>query len=216
VADKARGTNQIYIYDFQTTSNILVSSSFDGTGPGNTNSDSPCFSPDGRFVAYRSDASNLVPGDNNGDSDVFVYDRSSGATILASANQFGGKVANGPSFAPAFSGDSTTLFFESWASDLGVPVFNSSSEIWAFSLYSSNGPPLGLTIASPVAGGPGGGPEVRWSVTPGKTYQVQYKTDLSEPTWHVLPSGFTVILNQGYLTDPAPGVGSRFYRVVSF
>jgi hypothetical protein len=45
---------------------------------------------------------------------------------------------------------------------------------------------------------------------------VQYKTDLSEPTWHVLTSGFTVIGNQGSLIDPAPGAVSRYYRVVSF
>src|SRR5947208_15406502 len=35
----------------------------------------PSISADGRYVAFHSNASNLVPGDTNGTSDVFVYDR---------------------------------------------------------------------------------------------------------------------------------------------
>src|SRR6266508_1529397 len=51
-------------------------------------------SGDGRFVAFRSISSNLVPGDTNGDSDIFVRDRSAGTTervtvTSASAQVFG-------------------------------------------------------------------------------------------------------------------------------
>ena len=38
----------------------------------------------GRFIAYKSDAGNLVPGDTNGVLDVFVFDRSTGVTERAS------------------------------------------------------------------------------------------------------------------------------------
>ena len=44
---------------------------------GNGVSFNPSISSDGRFVAFRSYATNLVPGDTNSDADVFVYDRDS-------------------------------------------------------------------------------------------------------------------------------------------
>jgi hypothetical protein len=75
-------TNQIYLYDFQTGTNLLVSQSYDGVSPGNDQSDSPDISSDEKFVSYRSAASNLVPGDTNEVPDIFLYDRSSGATAL--------------------------------------------------------------------------------------------------------------------------------------
>jgi hypothetical protein len=43
-----------------------------GRGPGQRESGSPALSADGRFVAFASHASNLVPGDTNGAADVFV------------------------------------------------------------------------------------------------------------------------------------------------
>jgi Tol biopolymer transport system component len=53
-------------------------------GPGgvqaNGRSNSPTISADGRFVAFFSGASNLVPGDTNGSDDIFVRDRQRGAT----------------------------------------------------------------------------------------------------------------------------------------
>src|SRR5207249_3327309 len=51
-------------------------------------------SADGRMVAFRSFAANLVPGDTNGQPDVFVRDRVSGTTIRVSVDSAGGE-ANG-------------------------------------------------------------------------------------------------------------------------
>ena len=45
-----------------------------------SDSDCPAISADGRFVAFNSDATNLVPGDTNGARDVFVRDRQTGTT----------------------------------------------------------------------------------------------------------------------------------------
>jgi Tol biopolymer transport system component len=42
---------------------------------GNSGSGNPSLSADGRVVAFSSSATNLVPGDTNGHSDVFVHDR---------------------------------------------------------------------------------------------------------------------------------------------
>lgn len=71
--------------------------------------DSPDISADGRFVAYRSDAADLVPGDTNNLFDIFLYDRSTGTTTLLTASRFGSRAANSRFFSPVFSGDGQSL-----------------------------------------------------------------------------------------------------------
>jgi Tol biopolymer transport system component len=61
----------VFVHDRQTGVTKRVSVAFDGT-QGNGLSWMPSISGDGRFVAFASDASNLVPGDTNGWPDVFV------------------------------------------------------------------------------------------------------------------------------------------------
>src|SRR5438105_1522637 len=65
----------------------------------NGNSTNPAISGDGRFVAFQSLASNLVPNDTNNVSDVFVYDRSLGTTTLVSVS-LQGTVGSSSSFSP--------------------------------------------------------------------------------------------------------------------
>ena len=64
---------QIYVRDRATNQTVLVSKSSSGQ-PGNDTSDDPYISADGRYVAFHSSASNLVPGDANGVNDVFVHE----------------------------------------------------------------------------------------------------------------------------------------------
>jgi len=74
-------------------------------------------SPDGRYVAFESGASNLVPGDTNGWSDVFLRDRHLGTTERVSVAT-GGSEGNGQSFYPALSSDARYVAFNSMASNL--------------------------------------------------------------------------------------------------
>ena len=62
-------------------------------------SGTPAISADGRFVAFYSEATNLVPGDTNGASDVFVRDRQTGTTRRVSVSS-GGAQGNGEAPAP--------------------------------------------------------------------------------------------------------------------
>src|SRR5262245_59811124 len=71
-----------------TAKTTWVSVGSDGS-PGNGFSNAPSISAGGRFVAFQSDASNLVPGDTNGAADVFVRDRASGTTALVSVSSNG-------------------------------------------------------------------------------------------------------------------------------
>ncbi len=56
---------------------------------GNNHSAGPRISADGRYVAFTSYATNLVPGDNNDCSDIFVHDRSTGTTERVSVDSAG-------------------------------------------------------------------------------------------------------------------------------
>lgn len=90
---------------------------------GNQASDDPVVSADGRFVAFSSDADNLVPGDTNGYRDVFVRDRFLNITERVSIST-SGQEGNYYSYEPAVSADGRYIVFTSFASNLvagGVP-----------------------------------------------------------------------------------------------
>jgi len=94
----------------------LVSVSSSGI-QGNGFSRSADISADGRFVTFRSDASNLVAGDTNGDEDIFVRDTQTGQTTRISVSSSGTQ-ADGGSFYPAISADGRFIAFMSDASNL--------------------------------------------------------------------------------------------------
>jgi TolB protein len=74
-------------------------------------------SSDGRYVAFTSDAANLVPGDTNGNSDVFVRDRRSRAITRASLSSIGVE-GNDFSAGPALAPDGRFIAFDSIATNL--------------------------------------------------------------------------------------------------
>jgi|CXWL01.1.fsa_nt_gi Tol biopolymer transport system component len=78
-------------------------------------------SADGRFVTFGSEATNLVPGetDTNGCSDVFLFDRATGARVLVShAAGLNSRTGSGDSFQPVISPDGAFVTFTSEATDL--------------------------------------------------------------------------------------------------
>jgi Tol biopolymer transport system component len=198
------GTNQVYLYDTQAGNATLVSGSALSGEPGNDASDSPAISPDGRFVAYRSAASNIVSGDGNGVPDIFLYDVRNGINSLLSASRFGGAAPDNRSLTPVFSRDGRTLFFGSWASDLVPQDFNQNSDIFAFSFFY-----LDLSSA------PGQGTRLSWPYSTGKSYRAQFKDNLSGADWHDLTGTWTNTGNKASLLDPTQS-SQRFYRIVIY
>ncbi len=86
-------------------------------------------SADGRYVAFSSDASDLVANDGNGVSDVFIVDRLLGSTTRVSVDLSGGD-ADGGSNAPALSGDGRFVAFASRANDLVANDLNGMQDIF--------------------------------------------------------------------------------------
>jgi Tol biopolymer transport system component len=201
----------VFLYDFSTGNVQLISQAFASGVPPNGASDAPDISADGRFIAYHSAASNLVPGDTNDVPDVFIYDRLTGTTTLLTSSRFGPWSASNRSIDPFFSADGKTLLFESAASDLIEHDFNTQLDIFAYSIISSADIPVFQVSVAPA----GHGMDMTWPVPPGTTCQVQFKNSLSDLDWQDLRTGVTIIGSQGYLRDSGLSGPQRFYRIVA-
>jgi|RhiMethySRZTD1v2_1073278.scaffolds.fasta_scaffold17610_2 Tol biopolymer transport system component len=130
VPGDTNGAIDVFVRDRQagTTSRVSVPT---GGGQANDFSDVPAISADGRFVAFISAASNLVPGDTNGVFDVFVRDRQAATTSRVSVASGGGP-ANGTSFNPSISADGRFVAFSSAASNLVAGDSNDSNDVFVF------------------------------------------------------------------------------------
>lgn len=110
------GKRQIYIRQ-TATREINLASANDAGVEGNANSYNPAFSANGRYVAFESAASNLVPRDFNNSTDIFVRDVEENRTVRVSINRRGAE-ADGSSFNPSISSDGRYVAFESKARNL--------------------------------------------------------------------------------------------------
>ena len=106
----------VFLRDTRLQTTRRISTRPDG-GMSNGSSYGAAVSADGRVVAFVSDASDLVKGDGNRASDVFVYEVGSRSITLVSRSA-SGRAANGASSQPAISGDGGVILFQSDASDL--------------------------------------------------------------------------------------------------
>ena len=121
------GAGDIFVRDLQAGTNILVSVAADG-GFANGASTDPVMTPDGRWVAFISAATNLVAGDTNGIPDVFIRDLVAQTTTLVSVGAYG---ANSGMDTVVITPDGKRVAFFSTAHGLatGVPA-TSAGEIY--------------------------------------------------------------------------------------
>ncbi len=103
-------------------------------------------SSNGRYVAFQSDASNLVPGDTNGETDAFVRDRWYGITTRVSVNSTGGE-ANQQSLNPRLSGDGRYVVFQSGASSLVAGDTNAALDVFIRDTWAGTTSRLSLSSA---------------------------------------------------------------------
>jgi Ca2+-binding RTX toxin-like protein len=128
VAADTNSTRDIFVRDIQTNTTTRVSVNSSGN-QGNLGSISAVISANGRFVAFQSNASNLVTEDTNGTSDIFVHDRLSNITSMASVNSTGDR-ANRSSFKPSISADGRFVAFDSLADNLAAADTNGTNDIF--------------------------------------------------------------------------------------
>lgn len=220
------GMQNVYVHDALINTNRRISSSFASPMSADGNADSPSISPDGRYIAFRSYADNTFPGDTNGVPDVFLYDSVNQTTTLVSANQSGSTTADNRSLKPMFSGDGSTLLFQSAATDLTGGDFNQFSDIFAVNLTAPGTIDLTnsaavldpqIVLNDPLEQGsptPNHQPLLIFTTTPGVSYQVQFTDQLENPVWQDLNGSVIFVGQNGYAYDWTPASGQRFYRFI--
>lgn len=116
VAGDSNGTFDIFVRDLAARTTERVSLGRNGV-QADWYSERPSISGDGRLVAFKSSATNLVQNDTNGRSDIFVRDRQTGTTQRVSVATSGAQ-ANNHSEYPGLSADGRYVAFETAASNL--------------------------------------------------------------------------------------------------
>jgi Tol biopolymer transport system component len=125
----------------------------------------PALSADGRVVVFDSFAANLVAGDSNGVTDVFLHDRATGLTERADVDSDGAE-AIATALAPRVSADGTVVAFQSCAPNLVSGDTNQAFDVFfrdrcatvaTWSNYGdgvpgTNGVPSITATAPPVVG----------------------------------------------------------------
>ncbi|MCB0000767.1 MAG: hypothetical protein KDE56_33615, partial [Anaerolineales bacterium] len=124
VSGDSNNLPDIFVHDRETGTTSHVSA--DSISIAGSNFNSPSMSSDGHFVAFGSDASNLVSGDTNGQTDVFVKDLQT-STISRVSVSSSGKQGNGDSYYARISGNGRFVAFFSAASNL---VSGDTNDAW--------------------------------------------------------------------------------------
>jgi Tol biopolymer transport system component len=118
----------VHVLDASLNQRELVSVS-SAEEPAEDWSGEPAISADGRYVAFESDAANLVPGDENGVTDIFVRDRTAGTTTRVSTDAAGVE-ADDNSYNASISADGRYVAFTSDSDSLHPQDNNGASDIY--------------------------------------------------------------------------------------
>lgn len=148
VPGDTNGFEDVFVHDRVTEQTTRVSAASSGT-QGNHHSSSPVMSADGRYVAFVSAASNLVPGDANLDWDVFLHDRHTAVTTRVNV-AYDGSEANGLGESLAITADGRYIAYSSSATNL-VP--DDTNGMWDVFVYDRV-----TAVTSRVSGGGGAQP----------------------------------------------------------
>ncbi|MBI5869646.1 MAG: PD40 domain-containing protein [Actinobacteria bacterium] len=214
------GTVDVFIKDTET--GAITSASTDSAGnDGYDDSYDPSISSDGRYVAFSSDAANLVYGDTNNRTDIFVKDTQTGITTRVSTDS-SGRQATSNSYSPAISSDGSRVVFASDAGNLISSDTNVFGDVFMKNIFSgttvvltsdssgnqysdwsipdlfnpsisSDGRYVAFCSSAPLAGGVGG------------TYQVFVKDTLTGSTIKASSSG-----NFTSASDPSISADARY------
>ena len=128
VSGDTNDLTDVFVHDLQTSATTLVSVASDGT-QGRDISQTSSISADGRYVFFNSSATNLVSGDTNGFTDVFVHDRQTSVTTLVSVATDGTQ-GGGASSGVFVSADGRYVAFHSEATNFVSGDTNDARDIF--------------------------------------------------------------------------------------
>ena len=198
VAGDTNGSFDVFVHDRSTgvTSRASVAS---GGAQADGYSARPAISADGRFVTFDSGAPNLVAGDTNGATDVFVHDRATGVTSRVSVASDGAQ-ADGGGFNPTISADGRHIAFGSHSTDLVPGDTSGAGDVFVHD--RSTGATTRVSVAS---GGIQAGGSYVWA--PDISADGRFVTFVSDST--DLVPGDTNRTRDAFVHDRSTGVTTR-------
>jgi Tol biopolymer transport system component len=205
VPGDTNGVEDVFVYDRQTGTTERVSVASDGT-QADDYSRWPVLSPDGRFVAFCSRATNLVPGDTNWVTDVFVRDRQTGTTervsVASDGTQADARSCEGAMIGRgvvSISGDGRFVAFYSMAGNLVPPGAGGRTQVFVRDRQT------GTTerVSSDSAGNPGNG----YSLDPALSADGRFVAFYSSAT-NLVPDGSTGVFVHDRQTGTTEWVGA--------
>jgi hypothetical protein len=131
------------------------------SGQGNGDSAVPAVNSDGSLVAFESTATNLVAGDTNGSSDIFVRNTNTGTTTRVSVTSTGAQ-ANGDSHAPDISDDGRYVMFTSSATNLATTDTNGQTDVFVRDRTTN----ATILVSRASAGKTANGMSQGWEISP--------------------------------------------------
>ena len=137
VAGDTNNRYDIFLYDIQENTVSRISMARDGS-QSNGHSFTPDISSDGRYIVFRSEATNLVEGDTNGKADIFLFDTQQNTIISRVSTATDGTQSNNESYNPGISGDGTSVVFDSLATNLVSETLNGASNVYVVNYPSGN------------------------------------------------------------------------------
>jgi Tol biopolymer transport system component len=158
VSGDTNGAADVFVRDRVTDTTTRVSIASSGT-QGNGSSEDPTISPDGRYVAFRSNASNLASGDTNNKYDIFLHDRQTGTTTRVSVTSTGAQ-ATGASDSSVVAADGAAVVFRSFASNLVGGDTNGETDIFVRDLVAGTTTRVSVSSAGAQANAGTDGPTI--------------------------------------------------------
>ena len=131
--------NDVYRRELATATTTLVSRATGASGAkGNSDSREQSSSDDGRYIAFSSTATNLVPADTDPGRDVYIRDlRTFTTTLVSRGSGAAGGRGNGSSGDPSVSADGQVVVFSSSATNLDPADTSSGQDIYVHDLRTS-------------------------------------------------------------------------------
>lgn len=211
------GTNDIFLFDVTNGTVRQISMNQSSTASGNAASDQPALSADGRFVIYRTFATDIVPG-VVGVPNIVEYDRLTGSNTLLSVAQPASSWTSWTA-KPAVNTNGTTIAFQNWAPGLVAQDLNYVDDAFALEQEPSVVNPTNFAqvfeveVATSTTNTNQSSLTLMWPAIAGPSYQIQATTNLSDPQW-IMPTGEVWVVGGQAYFNVSPTQPSAFYRVV--
>ena len=195
--DLPNGWNNLYVYDRLQGTTVRITGAHGNAGYGGGSASRPVIGPDGRTLVFQSFASDFVANDFNDTRDIFLL-----------------KLGEGDADHDGMSDSWEQTHFSTTGRD-GTGDFDQDGSTDLAEYLAGTNPNDGQSVLEvlQITSVNTGQRELIWSAQPGKSYRVEYKTDLSSSTWNSLGQVITATDSTASALDTTATSEKRFYRV---